>query len=134
MLARDHHLAPLVNRAEQLSLLQQQLTAIAPPELARGCRVANLRHGTVILHVTSNAAAAKLKHFLPRLVDGFRSSCADVNSAKIEVQFLTRPTSGAGQRKRSVLAPPAAPLLRLADALPDTPLREAVRALAKRSR
>ena len=132
--AASEELSPLVAKVARLTRLQRKLVELVPIEMAPSCRVANLRDGQVIVWVTGNATAAKLKLLLPRLVEGFISVCADVKGVKLEVQFLSAPTGGARQVKRAVLAPPSALLDALAANLPPSPLADVVRSIAAKGR
>lgn len=126
--------SPLLHQAERLRRMQQELDQIVPPTLAQGCHVASLRQGTVIVRVSNNAAAAKLRLFGPRLLALFQASGGDVKSVKVEVQFLTPPTGGPSTTNRNVIPPPRKPLRDLADALPDSRLRDALESLANKAR
>ena len=129
-------LARLSAHAGRLVKLQRVFEKIAPPYLAASSRVANFKLGKVVIHADSGAVAAKLRQMLPSLVDEFSLEGAEVTEIQVKVQ----PSSVALQQRRKVAAPAVAPsakagLRRLADDLPaDSPLKEALERLVKRSR
>ena len=133
-LARDETLSPLIAKAERLRLLEEKLREIAPAELARTAYVANLRQDTVIVRVSSSAAAAKLKLVLPRLLAGFQSLVSDVKAVKVDVRFPASAFVDTKRRRKYPLPPPAQALEQLAAELPDSRLRDAVQSLAKKGR
>ncbi len=129
-------LARLSAHAGRLVKLQRVFEEIAPSFLAASSRVANFKLGKVVIHADSGAVAAKLRQRLPSLIDEFCLKGAEVTEIQVKVQ----PTHVAAQHKKPGQAPAVgasakAGLDRLADGLPaDSPLREALGRLVKRSR
>ncbi len=130
-------LARLSAHAGRLVKLQRVFEEIAPAYLAASSHVANFKLGKVVIHADSGAVAAKLRQMLPSLVDEFSLKGAEVTEIQVKVQ----PSGVALQhRKRVMVAATVGPsaktgLSRLADVLPaDSPLKEAVERLVKRSR
>lgn len=102
--------------------------------MARMCTVANVRDGVVIIHAANNATAAKMRLILPRLLASFQANRSDVNGVRIELQFPRTPTNGAGRRPARMISPSAgAQIDACATRLPDSPLKEALLALATRA-
>lgn len=134
VLGNVDQISPILAQAERLRRLQQELDQSAPAELARGCRIASLRQGTLTIRVNSNAHAAKIRVLVPRLVERFTSVSNDVKAVKVEVQFLAPPMDGSRRRNRNVITPPEAPLRALADELPESRLRDAIESLARKGR
>lgn len=129
-------LAHLSAHAGRLVKLQRVFEEIAPSYLAASSHVANFKLGKVVIHADSGAVAAKLRQMLPSLVDEFSLKGVDITEIQVKVQ----PSGVAPQHKRGVTAASVGPsaksgLSRLAEELPaDSPLKEAVERLVKRSR
>jgi hypothetical protein len=129
-------LARLSAHAGRLVKLQRVFEEIAPSFLAASSRVANFKLGKVVIHADSGAVAAKLRQMLPSLIDEFCLKGAEVTEIQVKVQ----PTHAAMQHKKPGQAPVVgasakAGLDRLAAELPeDSPLKEALGRLVKRSR
>ena len=137
-LGHDAALAPLLTKAHRLTQLQKVLTSIVPAEIARDCRIANIRHDHAVIWARTNATAAKLKLFSQHLATGFALVAKDVKGVKVEVQFAaiygTPPDGRSGTGAKNVLTPPAAALEALALKLPDSRLRRAVESLAAKGK
>ncbi|MBI4988529.1 MAG: DUF721 domain-containing protein [Rhodocyclales bacterium] len=129
-------LARLSAHAGRLVKLQRVFEQIAPSYLAASSHVANFKLGKVVIHADSGAVAAKLRQMLPSLVDEFSLKGAEVTEIQVKVQ----PGHAASQHKKagvaaSVGASAKSDLSRLAGELPaDSPLKEALERLVKRSR
>jgi hypothetical protein len=135
LITSDGQLLRLAEKASLLAQMQRVLEKNAPAELARTCVIANVRESTVIIHAATNAAAARIRLLLPRLLAALQQSSPHVNSARVEVQIPTSPTNGARQKRMSVIsARTGESLTTLAQSLPTSRLRDAVDALARRSR
>ncbi|MFM9888766.1 MAG: DciA family protein [Burkholderiales bacterium] len=134
LIASDKHLSRLCEKAALLSSLQRAVDRVTPTELAGKCTVANVRGQALVIHASTNAAAARLRLTLPRLLATVQESSRDLNAIKVEVQIPTSATSGPGQSRKSVLSTHASDALRGLEArLPASRLREAVGSLAKKS-
>lgn len=129
-------LARLSAHAGRLVKLQRVFEEIAPAYLAASSHVANFKLGKVVIHADSGAVAAKLRQMLPSLVDEFSLKGAEITEIQVKVQ----PSGVALQHKKRVIAATVGSsaktgLSRLAEELPaDSPLKEAVERLVKRSR
>lgn len=129
-------LARLSAHAGRLVKLQRIFEEIAPAYLAASSHVANFKLGKVVIHADSGAVAVKLRQMLPSLVDEFSLKGAEVTEIQVKVQ----PSGVAPQHKKRVVAATVGSsaktgLSRLAEELPaDSPLKEAVERLVKRSR
>jgi hypothetical protein len=129
-------LARLSAHAGRLLKLQRVFEKIAPAYLAASSRVANFKSGVVVIHADSGAVAAKLRQMLPSLIDEFSLKGAEVTEIQVKVQ----PSYVATQQKRRRLAPAVsthakAALTQLEADLPeDSPLKESLDRLVKRSR
>lgn len=134
MLARDESLAPVLAKAEQLVRLQRALAAGLPNELTRSIRVANLKRGVVYLEAPSNAAAARIRLMLPRLIADFRTTFEDINSIRVDVQMPARRETRSAPTPNMLGDQPVKDLEQLASTLPDSPLRTAIESLARNGR
>jgi hypothetical protein len=129
-------LARLSAHAGRLVKLQRVFEQIAPAYLAASSHVANFKLGKVVIHADSGAVAVKLRQMLPSLVDEFSLKGAEITEIQVKVQ----PSGVALQHKKRVVAATVGSsaktgLSRLAEELPaDSPLKEAVERLVKRSR
>jgi len=129
-------LARLSAHAGRLVKLQRVFERTAPAHLAAASRVANFKSGVVVIHADSGAVAAKLRQMLPSLIGEFSSKGAEVTEIQVKVQ----PSYFASQQKQMRPAPAVsthakAALTRLEADLPeDSPLREPLDRLVKRSR
>jgi len=133
-LARESQLARITEKAARLSSLQEALVRDMPAELARHCSVANVREASVVLHASTNAAAARLRMLAPRILATFTKSWPDIRSVRIEVQIPRSPTKGTGQPMKVMPGPIAgAALDALSARLPDTPLKDAIASLARKA-
>lgn len=129
-------LARLSAHAGRLVKLQRVFERIAPSYLAAASRVANFKSGVVVIHADSGAVATKLRQMLPSLIDEFSSKGSEITEIQVKVQ----PSHIALQQKRgrptpAVSAHAKAALTQLEADLPeDSPLKEPLARLVKRSR
>ena len=131
----DEAMARLAAHAGHLQKLQQLFEKAVPAALARTCRVANFKLGAVILHAENGATAAKLRQIAPSLGEAFRSRGEQVTEIRIKVQPLDAALQQTPPPRAAVLgAGGRASLGRLADALPDGPLRAALANFIERSK
>lgn len=89
-----------------------------------------MHQGQLTVYTSSGAVAAKLKMQLNGLVRKLQTQGVEVTSIRVEVQVESKPRAPARiQRRLSGQA--ARGLLDFAETLPDTPLRQALKRLAK---
>jgi hypothetical protein len=118
-------LAAIAQHAERLIALQHLFEAIAPPLLARSCRVANFKQGKLVLLAANNLLAAKLRQIVPSLTDEFCNRGWQVTAIHVAVQQ----SGDELQTARSVepLAPAVrARLAEFAERVDDPRLRESL--------
>jgi hypothetical protein len=123
----DKAMARLAAHAGRLLKLQSLFEEVVPAMLARTCRIANFKSGAIFIHAENGAVAAKLRQIIPSLSDEFRTRGVQVTEIRIKVQPLdvavqhNPPVQGAvlGDAGRASIA-------RLADSLPEGPLRESL--------
>jgi len=123
----DAAMAQLAAHAERLLRLQQLFEKAAPVALAQTCRIANFKLGVIVIHAENGASAAKLRQIAPSLSDAFRSSGLEVTEIRIKVQPLDAALHHRPVTQAAVLGDASrASITRLAESLPDGPLREAL--------
>jgi hypothetical protein len=79
-------LAAVTQHAERLIALQHLFEAVAPPALARQCRVANFKQGKLVIHAANAFIAAKLRQMLPSLSDEFSNRGWQITAIQVAVQ------------------------------------------------
>jgi hypothetical protein len=132
-LGRSEEVGALMPKALRLLRLRQILRGALPPNLASSCSVANFGQGRVVLFAGNSVVAAKLKLLAPALAEHFVKSGIEATAVVVQVQ-PSEVTSGPPP-KETVLSNTAADALReLSAQLPDSPLKDAVTALASRGR
>jgi hypothetical protein len=128
---QDGEFAPLLEKATELASLGNTLIRVLPAALASRCQVANLQgDGVLVIQVSSNAVAAKLRAVLPRLHQAIASTHPGVLQLLVQVRPASLPEPPPPPHPRLLDATAAAHLEALADSLGDTPLRRAIRRLA----
>jgi hypothetical protein len=130
-LASNPELRQLSSKVKQLSVLQQHYELIVPPSLQNSSRVLHIRQQVVVIAADNGAVAAKLRHMISELISLFQARGCEVTGIQIRVQVSTPPSPNpANSRKPSKTARVA--LGELDNNLPDSPLKTALRRLAKR--
>jgi hypothetical protein len=133
-LASATEVGPLVPQAAELLDLRQALRELLPASLRDLCQIARVKQGKVVIFAENNAIAAKIRLLEPAIVAKLGRERPNVTGIDVRVQVGTpRPTKSGTPEMR--LSPGAGAALRaLLDRLPDSRLREAIRALAAKSR
>jgi hypothetical protein len=131
LLDRAEGIAPLMLQARRLLELRGTLLRILPEALSRSCTVASARQGKVVLYAENSVIAARLKLLLPTLRNQLFEAGQEVSALVVQVQPPAR--RAVPPARRALSASAAQSLSALSDRLPDSPLKEAVRALASRS-
>lgn len=120
---------PLVDR---LVALRRALHGVIPAELADCASVVALRQDAVAILADNSAVAAKLRLLEPALVRACRRVAPQVTYVRVRVRPAATAARAVRTKRARLDAGPAAALARLADALPPSPLREAVARLSRR--
>ena len=137
LLVDNAELRPLAERLEHIKRLQKRYRSLAPEQLAESSRVCAIDGTTVVICASSGPVAAALRHLAPRLLDGLRgtprksskhSRDQELTSIRIEVQ-VDRPAPKRQVRSRGEM--PHDKLARVADALPDSPLKETLERITR---
>lgn len=128
-------LARLADHAARLRRLQTVFEQHIPPALRASCSVANFKDGKLVLLACGGAAAARLKQMAPTLVEQFVAAGVPVTAVQAKVRIVedseprrpppARSLSDAGRRSLAELS---------ATLPPDSPLRESLERLMRRSR
>lgn len=134
LLRESEALLPFHQRLRLLSRLQKTFADALPPGLSDSCRIATVEGSTIIVATANGAVAAKLKQMLPRLLEKFRENKTQ-DQEVTGISVLVQPEFFVAESTRR-LGPPREPmptekLAELAESLGDSPLKEALQAIAK---
>src|SRR5262245_15539579 len=120
-------------RAKRLAALEQVYRTAVAEELAKRSKIADERSGTLIVKARTSAVAAKLRQLVPRIVADIVKYAPEVTGIRVEVQVSEEQPPATRPRPR--FSPVAlASFAGLRDALPESPLRQAVSRLIERGR
>ncbi|SAL01518.1 DUF721 domain-containing protein [Caballeronia ptereochthonis] len=116
---------------EQVAALQRDLGSLLPDYLASNVEPGFIKDGVLALFAAHNALAARLRHIEPRLLSDLQQRGWAVDSLKIRVR--PRPMTDPPPPKQARMsAAGASALQELAQALPSSPLQEALAKMAAR--
>ncbi len=104
-----------------------------PGHLGAASRVANFKSGTVVIHADNGAVAVKLRQMAPSLTREFSGRGIECTGVTVKVQALDISQQSSSPAGRPLPAGARQNLGRLAEGLPDSPLREAIEQLLARS-
>jgi hypothetical protein len=136
LLGGNAELRPLAEQLQLIKRLDRRYRTLVPESLAAASRVCAIDGTTVVVCAASGAVASALRHLAPRLLEGLRgvrkapksSRDQELTAVRIEVQ-VSVPAP-----KRVVVARAPVPkdkLRAVADKLGDSPLKEALREMAR---
>ncbi|MGH8635732.1 MAG: DciA family protein [Burkholderiales bacterium] len=132
ILGADNALGNLAAASRRLEQLQRIYLETVPAAFSRASRVGSARGGVATIIASNGAMAAKLRQMTPRILDGFKRHGLEFNSMRIEVQadaVAERPSAAGAMR----LSPAASSALEEAlRTVPPSPLRDALKRLARR--
>lgn len=118
-------------RVNRLAALQRIYSEAVSRDLAERSGVVLERTGAVVVFAETSAIAHKLKQLAPRIVEKIVKFAPEVTSIQVEVQVTLR--GDLHPRGRPVIGPQGLNSLReLRDALPESPLREALACMVRR--
>jgi hypothetical protein len=132
LLGSNPELKTLALQAEQLAQIQKKWAAIAPAPFDQHCRTGFIRDGLLMLYTSSSAIAAKLKLLIPSLLKKLQKEGLEVTAIRVQVQVESKPRAPTAKRLH-VSHSAADKLLDLAEKLPESPLRTALKKLANRA-
>ena len=123
----------LVPQAALLLAIRQQLSEVLPDNLSRSCVIANYKQGVVVVVAGTNATAAKLRHFEPRIIEVLGKRGLKATGIRVDVQ-PTRSFAVQVPEKKALLLSAAAraTLAQLGSRLPEGRLRRAIQTLVSR--
>jgi hypothetical protein len=125
----------LVPQATLLLAIRQHLSEVLPTNLRRSCSIANYKQGVVVVIAGNNAVAAKLRHYGPKIIETLGKRGLKATGLRVEVQGADSFTPQVSEKKALFLSPRASDALaRLGRRLPDSRLKEAIDALARKTR
>jgi hypothetical protein len=129
-------MARLAAHAKRLLILQRCLESAAPPALAKHCRIANYKLGTIIIHADNSAVASKIRQLFATLGHEFVKTGIEVTEIRVRVQpqegyIAQRPSPNSNTISKGAMSA----LTTLADGLPnDSPLKSSLDRMVRRSR
>jgi hypothetical protein len=119
--------------AKELRRLARLYQEIAPAYLSATSRLVNYKSGTVVIHATNGATAAKLRQLAPTLADGFSRRGVECNGVDVKARAGELPA----RTEQAMLKPLSVQTFHtldgLRDSLPDSELRRAVDSLIQQS-
>jgi len=130
-LASTDELRQLSSKAKQVNVLQQHYKLLAPPSLLQASRILQLRQQVVVIAADNGAVASKLRQMTDELISLFQARGCEVTGIQIKVQVSAPPPVGSS--KPRILSNAARDTLtELQENLADSPLKTALKRLAKR--
>jgi hypothetical protein len=133
LLKSGDSMARLAAHAQRLLQFQQVLEATLPETLRPHARVANFRLGTIFIHATNSAVAAKIRQFGPTLARKLSTQSMQITEIQVKVQALNslrpqpphvRPALPGAQKKQGLAS--------LEESLPpDSALKSALQQLLR---
>lgn len=127
----DVELHALTKKAVQFSGLQKIWDEIVPPALRPFSRAGSLKHRRITVFADNGAIAAKLKLLAPNLLKNLQIKGVEVTSIRVEVQVNSR-HKGPPLSPRALSGKASTSLTKLAEQLPESPLKQALQRLASR--
>jgi hypothetical protein len=125
----------LVPQAALLLAIRQHLSEVLPTNLRRSSSIANYKQGVVVVIAGNNAVAAKLRHYGPKIIETLGKRGLKATGIRVEVQGEDSFAPQVSEKKALFLSPRAADALaRLGRRLPDSRLKQAIDALARKGR
>lgn len=133
LLAASNDLKALSGKARCLSELQRMFFDCAPRSLAEASRVKNYRAGTLFLVAENAAVAAKLLQLAPRLLSTIRKQELQVTKIHVSVQVTSSQAEPRTESRKKILTPDSIhKFTKLAEHLPESPLKSAITGLVRR--
>lgn len=132
-LASNLELRQLSSKAEQLSALQRHFDNIVPSSLKNSSHVLQMNRQAVVIAAANGAVAAKLRQMTSELISLFQARGCEVTGIQIKVQ-VANPTPVIPPKPRQLGKAAQDALNELDENLAESPLKTALRRLAKRAR
>ena len=134
VLLSDPQLAAWTARQRQEALLTLHLRRHLPRPIAERVRVADARGNVLELAAGSGAIAATLRQRAPDLRAALARDGFEFSDVKVRVQVAALASPAGKSQMRSWDSAAAEPLFRLADRLPEGPLKAALARWSRRAR
>jgi hypothetical protein len=131
-LASTDELRQLSSKAKQVNALQQHYKLLVPPSLLQGSRILQLRQQVVVIAADNGAVANKLRQMTGELISLFQARGCEITGIQIKVQVTTRPLVGSPE-PRVLSKAVVKTLTKLEESLADSPLKAALKRLARRA-
>ncbi len=124
----------LFTQVNQLTLMQRAFVEIAPPQLAGYSTVGWFSEGSLTLHTSNGAIAAKLKQISPSLLLKFKKKGYEVTAIRVAVQAHKHIIKVDNKADKNLNIGPVGveTLSQLAAGLPASPLKSAVESLLRK--
>ena len=132
ILAADATIAAWHARARAESELTSAVRRHLPRALADRVRVAEIANATLTLATSTGTLAAVIRQRLPTILGGLQREGCNFTEIRVRVQVRGEAQESAKSLKIHRKKADPAPLRRLAENLPDGPLKTAVLRLARR--
>lgn len=132
-LASNLELRQLSSKAEQLSALQRHFDNIVPSSLKNSSHVLQMNRQAVVIAAANGAVAAKLRQMTSELISLFQARGCEVTGIQIKVQ-VANPTPVTQPKPRQLGKAAQDALNELEENLAESPLKTALRRLAKRAK
>jgi len=125
-------LQTLVSHVGDLTALQTIWGGVVPQPLREFTRAGGLKHRRITVFADNGAVAAKIKLLAPTLLKNLQIKGVEVTSIRVEVQVqsVARRTP---KPKLHLSRQAAGSLSKLAESLPESPLRSALERLAQKT-
>lgn len=123
----------LMAHARLLQRLGHIYAAAAPEHLGKASRVANYKSGTILIHADNGAVAVKLRQMAPSLAGEFVKRGVECNGVLVKVQALEIAHHSQEASGHPLPAGASRSLTELAESMPASPLRDAIRTFLKRA-
>jgi len=124
----------LVPQAAELLEIRQALRDLLPDTMRAFCEIARVKQGSVVIFAENNATAAKLRLISPTLLNELRRRGMQLTGIELRVQGGKSQAPQVPRRAVELSSAAGEALDQLSAQLPDSPLRTAIRSLARKAR
>jgi hypothetical protein len=132
ILGAENALGNLAAASRRVEQLQRIYVDAVPAALSRSSRVGWARAGVVSVIANNGAVAAKLRQLKPRILEDFKRHGIEFNSMRIEVQVDAARVDTGTRTPKPLTGKAVAAIEEALQSVPQSPLREALRRLARR--
>ena len=132
-LAASDGAGKVLAHARLLIKLTHLYQKIAPTHLGQASSLANYKSGIIIIHAVNGVVAAKLRQLAPTLAEGFSQNGIECSGVQVKVQARKIDKQSIASTQKPLSERSSKALESLRDALPASPLRDALNTLLSRS-